>query len=172
MSPIGVQCGRRGSPGSDGRSLGTDEEGEESHVPMVLSKVLPVSRLELFSVWFTPKGSTLRRLSLGFSRPWSLVSETRSTRNRTPNLFMTQGRHSVSLGRERGLRVRPVLSEWSQQAPQSRAGWEQSCQDATEKRGANAGPHSPWPALLDEHVGSRLGPFMAPKLKKNFMRFL
>ena len=55
MSPLGVQCGRRGSTGSDGRSLGTDEEGEESHVPMVLSKVLPVSRLELFSVWFTPQ---------------------------------------------------------------------------------------------------------------------
>ena len=116
--------------------------------------------------------STLRRVSLGFSRPRSLVGETKSTGSRTPNSFMTQGRHSVSLGRERGLRVRPVLSEWSQQAPQSRAGWEQSCQDATEKRGANAGPHSPWPALLDEHVGSRLGPFMAPKLKKNFMRFL
>ena len=58
MSRIGVQCGRRGSPGSDGRSLGTDEEGEESHVPMVLSKVLPFSRLELFElffVWFTPQ---------------------------------------------------------------------------------------------------------------------
>ena len=68
--------------------------------------------------------------------------------------------------------MRPVLSEWSQQAPQSRAGWEQSCQHPTEKRGANPGPHSPWPALLEEHVGSRLGPFMAPKLKKNFMRFL
>ena len=54
MSPLRVQRGRRGSPGSDGRSLGTDE-GEESHVPMVLSKVLPVSRLELFSVWFTPQ---------------------------------------------------------------------------------------------------------------------
>lgn len=54
MSPLGVQRGRRGSPGSDGRNLGTDE-GEESHVPMVLSKVLPVSRLELFSVWFTPQ---------------------------------------------------------------------------------------------------------------------
>ena len=54
MSPLRVQRGRRGSPGSDGRSLGTDEE-EESHVPMVLSKVLPVSRLELFSVWFTPQ---------------------------------------------------------------------------------------------------------------------
>ena len=66
MSPLRVQRGRRGSPGSDGRSLGTDEE-EESHVPMVLSKVLPVSRLELVSVWFTPKGSTLRRRSLGFS---------------------------------------------------------------------------------------------------------
>ena len=52
MSPLRVQRGRRGSPGSDGRSLGTDE-GEESHVPMVLSKVLPVSRLELFFVWFT-----------------------------------------------------------------------------------------------------------------------
>ena len=114
MNPLGVQCGRRGSTGSDGRSLGTDEEGEESHVPMVLSKVLPVSRLELFSVWFTPKGSTLRRLSLRFSRPQSLVGETRSTGNRTPNSFMTQGRHSVSLGREGGLRVRPVLSEWSQ----------------------------------------------------------
>ena len=61
MSPLGVQRGRRGSPGSDGRNLGTDE-GEESHVPMVLSEVLPVSRLELFSVWFTPKGSMLRRL--------------------------------------------------------------------------------------------------------------
>ena len=55
MRPLGFQPGRRGSPGSDGRSLGTDEEGEESHVPMVLSKVLPVSRLELFSVWFTPE---------------------------------------------------------------------------------------------------------------------
>ena len=55
MSPLGVQCRRRGSTGSDGRSLGTDEEGEESHVPMVLSKVLPVSRLELFFVWFTPQ---------------------------------------------------------------------------------------------------------------------
>ena len=54
MSPLRVQRGRHGSPGSDGRSLGTDE-GEESHVPMVLSKVLPVSRLELFSVWFTPQ---------------------------------------------------------------------------------------------------------------------
>ena len=54
MSPLGVQRGRRGSPGSDGRNLGTDE-GEESHVPMVLSEVLPVSRLELFSVWFTPQ---------------------------------------------------------------------------------------------------------------------
>ena len=54
MSPLRVQRGRRGSPGSDGRSLGTDE-GEESHVPMVMSKVLPVSRLELFSVWFTPQ---------------------------------------------------------------------------------------------------------------------
>ena len=54
MSPLRVQRGRRGSPGSDGRSLGTDE-GEESHVPMVLSKVLPVSRLELFFVWFTPQ---------------------------------------------------------------------------------------------------------------------
>ena len=54
MRPLRVQRGRRGSPGSDGRSLGTDEE-EESHVPMVLSKVLPVSRLELFSVWFTPQ---------------------------------------------------------------------------------------------------------------------
>ena len=113
MSPLRVQRGRRGSPGSDGRSLGTDE-GEESHVPMVLSKVLPVSRLELFSVWFTPKGSTLRRLSLGFSRPRSLVGETKATHNRTPNSFMTQGRLSVSLGREGGLRVRPVLSEWSQ----------------------------------------------------------
>ena len=171
MSPLRVQRGRRGSPGSDGRSLGTDEE-EESHVPMVLSKVLPVSRLELFSVWFTPKGSTLRRLSLGFSRPRSLVGETRSTGNRTPNSFMTQGRLSVSLGRERGLRVRPVLSECSQEAPQSRAGWEQSCQHPTEKRRANPGPHAPSPALLEEHVGSRLGPFMAPKLKKNFMRFL
>lgn len=79
MRPLEVQCRRHGSPGSDGRSLGTDEEGEESHVPMVLSKVLPVSRLELFSVWFTPKGSMLRRLSLGFSRPRSLVGETRST---------------------------------------------------------------------------------------------
>ena len=98
MSPLRVQRGRRGSPGSDGRSLGTDE-GEESHVPMVLSKVLPVSRLELFSVWFTPKGSTLRRLSLRFSRPQSLVGETRSTGNRIPNWFMTQGRHSVSLAR-------------------------------------------------------------------------
>ena len=88
MSPLGVQHGRRGSPGSDGRSLGTDE-GEESHVPMVLSKVLPVSRLELFSVWFTPKGSTLRSLSLGFSRPRSLVGETKATHNRTPNSFMT-----------------------------------------------------------------------------------
>ena len=117
MSPLGVQCGRRGSTGSDGRSLGTDEEGEESHVPMVLSKVLPFSRLELFElffVWFTPKGSTLRRLSLGFSRPQSLVGETRSTGNRTPNSFMTQGRPSVSLGREGGLRVRPDLSEWTQ----------------------------------------------------------
>ena len=76
MRPLGVQSRRRGSPGSDGRSLGTDEEGEESHVPMVLSKVLPVFRLELLSVWFIPKGSTLRRLSLGFSR---LVGETRST---------------------------------------------------------------------------------------------
>ena len=55
MSPLGVQRGRRGTPGSDGRSLGTDEEGEESHVPMVLSKVLPVSMLELFFVWFTPQ---------------------------------------------------------------------------------------------------------------------
>ena len=53
MSPLRVQRGRRGSPGSDGRSLGTDEE--ESHVPMVLSKVLPVSRLKLFFVWFTPQ---------------------------------------------------------------------------------------------------------------------
>ena len=43
MRPLGVQRRRRGSPGSDGRSLGTDEEGEESHVPMVLSKVLLVS---------------------------------------------------------------------------------------------------------------------------------
>ena len=84
MRPLGVQRGRRGSPGSDGRSLGTDKEGEESHVPMVLSKVLPVSRLELFFVWLTPKGSTLRRLSLRFSRPWSLVGETRSTGSRTP----------------------------------------------------------------------------------------
>ena len=172
MRPLGVQRRRCGSPGSDGRSLGTGEEGEESHIPMVLSKVLPVSRLELFSVWFTPKGSMLRRLSLGFSRPRSLVGETRSTGNRTPNSFMTQGRHSVSLGRERGLRVRPVLSEWSQQAPQSRAGWEQSCQHPKKKRRANPGPHAPWPVLLEEHVGSRLGPFMAPKLKKNFMRFL
>ena len=54
MSPLGVQHGRRGSPGSDGRSLVTGK-GEESHVPMVLSKVLPVSRLELFFVWFTPQ---------------------------------------------------------------------------------------------------------------------
>ena len=100
MSPLGVQCGRRGSTGSDGRSLGTDEEGEESHVPMVLSKVLPVSRLELFSVWFTPKGSTLRRLSLGFSRPRSLVSETKATLNRTPNSFMTT-RTSFCFSRER-----------------------------------------------------------------------
>ena len=100
MSPLGVQCGRRGSTGSDGRSLGTDEEGEESHVPMVLSKVLPVSRLELFSVWFTPKGSTLRRLSLGFSRPRSFVGETRSTGNRTPNSFMTT-RTTFCFSRER-----------------------------------------------------------------------
>ena len=114
MSPLGVQRGRRGTLGSDGRSLGTDEEGEESHVPMVLSKVLPVFRLELLSVWFTPKGSMLRRLSLGFSRPRSLVGETRSTSNRTPNYFMTQGHHSVSRARERGLRVGPVLSECSQ----------------------------------------------------------
>ena len=172
MRPLGVQRRRCGSPGSDGRSLGTGEEGEESHVPMVLSKVLPVSRLELFFIWFTPKGSMLRRLSLGFSRPRSLVGETRSTGNRTPNSFMTQGRHSVSLGREREFRVRPVLSEWSQQAPQSRAGWEQSCQHPKKKRRAYPGPHAPWPVLLEEHVGSRLGPFMAPKLKKNFMRFL
>ena len=55
MSPLGVQRGRHGSLGSDGRSLGTDEEGEESHGPMVLSKVLPVSMLELFFVWFTPQ---------------------------------------------------------------------------------------------------------------------
>ena len=117
MSPLRVQSGRCGSPGSDERSLGTEEEGEESHVPMVLSKVLPFSRLELFElffVWFTPKGSTLRSLSLGFSRPRSLVGETKATHNRTPNSFMTQGLHSLSLGRERGLRVRPVLSEWSQ----------------------------------------------------------
>ena len=112
MSPLRVQRGRRGSPGSDGRSLGTDE-GEESHVPMVLSKVFPVARLELF-LSGSHLSSTLRRLSLGFSRPRSLVGETRSTGNRTPNSFMTQGRPSVSLGREGGLRVRPVLSEWSQ----------------------------------------------------------
>ena len=55
MRPLGVQRGKCGSPGSDGRSLGTGEEGEESHIPMVPSKVLPVSRLELFSVWFTPQ---------------------------------------------------------------------------------------------------------------------
>jgi len=55
VRPLEVQCRRHGSPGSDGRSLGTDEEGEESHVPMVLSKVLPVSMLELFFVWFTPQ---------------------------------------------------------------------------------------------------------------------
>ena len=55
MSPLRVQSGRCGSPGSDERSLGTEEEGEESHVPMVLSKALPVSRLELFFVWFTPQ---------------------------------------------------------------------------------------------------------------------
>ena len=52
--PLPVQRGRRGSTGSYGRSLGTDEEGEESHVPMILAKVLPISRLELFFVWFTP----------------------------------------------------------------------------------------------------------------------
>ena len=55
MRPLGVPRGRCGSPGSDERSLGTEEEGEESHVPMVLSKALPVSRLELFFVWFTPQ---------------------------------------------------------------------------------------------------------------------
>ena len=131
MSPLGVQHGRRGSPGSDGRSLVTGK-GEESHVPMVLSKVLPFSRLELFElffVWFTPKGSTLRSLSLGFSRPRSLVGETKATHNRTPNSFMTQGRLSVSLGREGGLRVRPVLSECSQEAPQGTAEWdrEETC---------------------------------------------
>ena len=37
-----------------------------------------------------------------------------------------------------------------------------------EKRRANPEPHAPRPALLEEHMGSRLGPFMAPKLKKNF----
>ena len=100
MRPLGVQRGRLGSPGSDGRSLGTDKEGDESRVPMVLSKVLPVSRLDLFSVWFTPKGSTLRRFSLGFSRPRSLVDETKSTGNRIPNSFMAT-RTSFCFSREK-----------------------------------------------------------------------
>lgn len=65
MSPLGVQRGRRGSLGSGGRNLGTDE-GEESHVPMVLSKVLPVSRLELVSVWFTPQLNAEETQSWGF----------------------------------------------------------------------------------------------------------
>ena len=167
MRSLGVQHRRRGSPGSDGRSLGTDKEGDESRVPMVLSKVLPISRLDLFSVWFTPKGSTLRRLSLGFSRPRNLVGETRSTGNRTPNSFMTT-RTSFCFSRERTRAQReacPVRVESVSSSEQSRVRRELPTPGflLKEKRRVNPGPHAPGPALLKEHVGSRLGPFMAPK---------
>lgn len=56
---------RRGSLGSGGRNLGTDE-GEESHVPMGSVKGASVSRLELVSVWFTLQLNA-GRLNLGVS---------------------------------------------------------------------------------------------------------
>lgn len=125
---------------------------------------------------YSPSGShrssTLRRLSLGFSRPRSLVGETRSTGNRTPNSFMTT-RTSFCFFRER-MRAQseacPVRVESVSSSEQSRVGTEllASYFLLKEKRRANPEPHAPRPALLEEHMGSRLGPFMAPKLKKNF----
>lgn len=54
-------------------------------------QVCPVFRLQLFSVWLTPKGSVLNRLSLGFSRPRSLLGEVRVKGNVKHHCLTTPG---------------------------------------------------------------------------------
>ena len=173
MRPLGVQRGRRRSPVSDVRSLGTDKEGDESRVPVVLSKVLPVSRLDLFSVWFTPKGSTLRRLSLGFSRPRSLVGETRSTGNRIPNSFMAT-RTSFCFSRER-MRAQseacPVRVESVSSSEQSRVRREPPV-FPSKKRDVLTQGHMLLGLLCWRSPEEQMGILWPQKLEKNFMRFL
>ena len=127
---------------------------------------------------YSPSGShlssTLRRLSLRFSRPQSLVGETRSTGNRTPNSFMTT-RTSFCFSRERR-RVHSEACPSCQSAVskllRAEPGGNRAASTRQRRDVLTQGHMLPSPALLEEHMGSRLGPFMALKLKKNFMRFL
>ena len=67
--------------------------------------------------------------------------------------------------------MRPVLSECSQEAPQGTAGWEQSCQHLTEKRGANRATCS-LACSAGGARGEQTGAFYGPKTEEEFYEIL